>query len=165
MGSLEDLDPVPVDVDNVDGRLTRSDIKDGLPGQLVYGSASASRRDVVLADGDATIWRDADNTEVEKDVVQRAQRERIGYLVWPAAAMPVDVRGLDRDWVAAKLAVEAAHGALIGVGTQYCLGEAACPGPAGRDRSTACLGRLQGGQIEADLIADHPFKGWREMQV
>lgn len=75
------------------------------------------------------------------------------------------MRRLDPHGITAKRPVEPAHGALVGVSTQYLLGESGPPqAPAGRSYSRAG-GKLQHRQVQAHPIADHRAQARGEMQV
>ena len=74
--------------------------------------------------------------------------------------MPADVSGFDADRVAAEGAIEAAHRALVGVGTQNLFGEAAAARAqaGGLGHSPGC-GEIEGGDVEVDGGADQFRRG------
>ena len=82
--------------------------------------------------------------------MEGAEGYGVGYLVGALLAVPADVGGFDADGVTAEGAIEAAHGALVGVGAQDLLGEAPEAGA-----ETGGLGRSPaGGEIEGDVEVD-----------
>ena len=79
--------------------------------------------------------------------------------------MPADVGGFDADRVAAEGAVEAAHGALVGVGAQDLFEAAAARAQAGGLGCSPTFGEIEGGDIEVDGGADQFGEEWGEVQV
>jgi hypothetical protein len=97
-------------------------------------------------------------------VVQSAESQRVRYLIRSFLAVPADVRRLDPDGVAAKRAIEPAHRALIGIGTQDFFGEAAAAwlGADGLGRPSV-PGEVKSGHVEVDRGADQFGQDRREV--
>ena len=87
-------------------------------------------------------------------------------LVGALLAVPADVGGFDADGIAAEGAVEAAHRALVGVGAQDLLGEAAAArAQAGGLGRSPASGEIEGGDVEIDCGADQFGEDRGEVQV
>lgn len=161
--AFEDLDGVPVDVDDIDRWLTRPDRQERLAGERVDGAPCLAGRDIQRRDRDQKVRAEAEDAAVEQGMMQRAQCDCVGHVVGAVLAVPSHVRGLDGDRVAAEPAVEPAHRALVGVRAQDLLGEPRCARPA--SSSFPALGCLEHWQVKTDRGTDHLAEHGREVLV
>src|SRR6202043_4168326 len=93
---LEDLDVVP-NGDKVDSRLSGPRREQGLPGQLVYSPPGVAAGDMRPRDADQPIRGDSQGPRVKQGMIQRAQRQCVGYLVRPVLAVPAHMRSVGPD--------------------------------------------------------------------
>ena len=154
-GALEDLAAVPGDVDDVHFRLARPRDEKRLARELIHGPARLIPGDIQAGHADPPVLGDADDAQVEQCVVQSAESQRVRYLVRSLLAVPAHVRRVDPDGVAAERAIEPAHRALIGIGTQDFFGETAAPRPGADGLGRPFVpGEVKSGDVEVDRGAD-----------
>lgn len=95
---------------------------DGLPVKLQRTRHTAAAADGPLAEDDAMLRRlHGEHAQVEQLVVQRAQRQAVGFDVRPADVMSLDVRSLQARRHVAYTQVEATNAAPVLVGAQHAL--------------------------------------------
>ena len=142
MAPLKTWRLMPGDVHDVHRRLTRSRDPERLTCERIDCPARLVPGDIQAGHADPPVLGDAHDTQVEQGVVQRAQRQRVRYLVRALLAMPADVRRLDPDRVAAERTIEPAH-------------RTATPEPAGVGGAVAVLG-VTGQVATADSVLGRP---------
>ena len=162
-GAFEDLAAVPGDVDDVHFRLSRPRDQKRFARDLIHRPTRLVPGDVQSGYADPPVLGDADDTQVEQRVVQSAESQRVRHLIWTLLAMPAHVRRLDPDGVAAERAIEPAHRALIGIGTQDFFGETAAPRPGTDSWDVPVPGEVKSGHIEVDRGADQFGQDRREV--
>ena len=167
MVPFEYLLVMPGDVHNVHCRLVWPRDQQGLTCEPIHGPARVVPGDIQAGHADPPLLGDAQDTQVEQRMVQRAQRQRVRYLVGAALAVPAHVSRLDSDGVVAERAVEAAHRALIGVDAQDLFGEAAAARAqtGSMSRGSPACGEVEGGDVEVDGGADQFGEDRGEVQV
>lgn len=81
--------------------------------------------DCVLAEDDAVLRRlDCEYTQIEELVVQRAQRQSVGFDVWTANVVPLNMCRFQARWHMPNSQVKSADTATVLVGAQHAIPEA-----------------------------------------
>ena len=69
------------------------------------------------------VGQDGEGAQVEHLVMQGAERQSVGFDVWPLGLEPLDVRGFQARRDVADAQVEAAHTATVLIGAQHAFAE------------------------------------------
>ena len=157
---------MPGDVNDVDRRLASARGQEWFACKRVHCLPSFAPSDIQAGYAYPPVIGDAQDTEVEQRMVERAEGQRVRYVVGALLAVPAHVGRFDRDWITPKGAVESAHRTLVGVGTQDLFGKSAAPGPQPNGPGDS-LGsdEVQSGHVKIDSSADQVGQDWREVQV
>ena len=144
---------------------------DRTPVELQLARHATATADRMLAEDNAVLGRfDSKRPQVEELVVKRAQRQAVGFDVWPAHVMPLDVRGFQACWGQPDSQVEPAHAAPVLIGSQHTFAEpwiataALCVGVDRRERCR--LAEIERSvKVQAEAGRNVGMQGQREVRI